>query len=424
MATVYFHLGKGRVRVDIPDSNLLGVYTPAERKPVGSAGWEVRRSLSSPIGSEPIPNQIRGGDKVLVVLDDHTRQTPARAIVPGILDELFRAGIDRRDVEFVFALGTHRYMTMDEMVEKAGRDVMESFRVFNHHWREQSMLVDLGSTRSGIPIEVNRKLVEADWSIGVGNIVAHRVAGYTGGAKIVQPGLSGAATTAGTHLIAGEYPGEEILGKAENPVRREMEEIGRKAGLSMIFNTVLDAAGRMIGAFAGDMVEAHRKGVELSEQIYGIQIPCKADVVVIDSHPADSDMWQAVKAIEAAELATKPGGTIVLLSPCLEGISSEHPELERYGYMKPAAAKAMMEEGKLEDPVAVAAMIHVGGILERFRVISYTIGIDKKETETLGFEYAPSAQEAVDRALRDAGPSAEVIAFKRGAEIVPKVGGR
>jgi hypothetical protein len=133
-------------------------------------------------------------------------------------------------------------------------------------------------------------------------------------------------------------------------------------------------------------------------------------------------MWQGVKGIQAAERSVKPGGTIVMFSPCWEGISEEHPELEKYGYLYPAEAQSLLDSGQLKDTVSTSAMFHIGRIRERFRVIVYTVGITKKDTETLGFEYASNPQEAVDMALEGAGRSAEIRAFMRAAQIVPRLG--
>ena len=422
MTKLFFHLGKGRVIVDVPESNLAGIHSPPARQAVGNANELVSRSLSRTIGCESIPNQVKGGDKVLVVLDDVTRETPTRVIIPQILEQLGEAGVKDRDIQMIFALGTHRYMTPEEMSNRAGPETIERFQVQNHYWREEKMLRDLGTTASGTPIQVNSKILEADWSIGVGNVVPHRIAGYTGGGKIVQPGLSGAETTGLTHLLSARLAGEEVLGVAENPVRAEMEEIAGKAGLKMITNCVLDGKGGMTGCFSGDVVAAHREAVKASDEIYDIPIDHKVDVAIVDSHPADIDMWQAVKAIQAAERSVKLGGTIVLISPCWEGISKEHPELEEHGYLYPAEAQSLMDSGRLKDIVSVSAMYHIGQIREKFRIIVYTVGIPRRDTENLGFEYASDPQEAVGMALDGAGKSAEVLAFKRAAQIVPRIG--
>jgi nickel-dependent lactate racemase len=425
MPQIFFHLGKGRIVVDIPDSNLVGVYSPRTADQARPADDLIRESLAGPTGCEPIPSQVKQGDKALIVLDDVTRVTPARQILPHILSELGTAGVKDADVGIVFALGTHRYMTEEEMVRKTGVDAFKRFEVSNHYWRDEAMLRDLGTTRSGIPISVNTRILDADWSIGVGNIVAHRIAGYTGGGKIVQPGLSGAETTGLTHYNAGKYEGEEIMGVADNPVRKEMEEIAEKAGLKMITNVVLDGKSTMTGCLSGNPVQAHREGVKACDEIYALPIEGKADIVVVDSHPADIDMWQAVKALEAAELAVKPGGTIVMFSPCWEGVSSEHPELVKHGYRPPSVAEAMLESGEVTDLCSAAAMMHVGKIIEKARVILYTVCIPKEDTLRLGFEYASDPQEAVDMAIEGAGSSPEILAFKRAAEVVPKiVGGR
>lgn len=421
MAEIFFNMGKGRAFVEIPDSNLVGVHSPPRCEAPGDSDRMVRDSIAEPVKAEPIPSQIGRGEKALIVLDDITRETPIRTILPQITGELERAGVRDGDIEIIFALGTHRYMSPEEMEGRAGPEAVKRFKVFNHYWREEEMLRDLGTTSSGIPIRVNSSILEADWSIGVGSIAPHRVAGYTGGGKIVQPGLSGAETTGLTHYMSGKLEGEDILGVAENPVRIEMEEIAHRAGLKMIANAVLDGRNSMAGCFCGDGVLAHREGTKLANEIYSVPIDSKVDVAVVDSHPADIDMWQAVKALEAAELAVRPGGTIVMLTPCWEGISKEHPELETHGYLYPEEAESMRNSGQLQDLCSVAAMIHVGKIRERMRVIVYSIGLTRKEIETLGFEYAPSPQEAVDMALQGAGRSAEVLAFKRAAQIVPRL---
>jgi nickel-dependent lactate racemase len=422
MTQLFFHLGKGRIVVDVPESKLVGVHSPPTCESTGEPTALIDRSLSNTIGLEQIPSQIRGGEKALIILDDVTRETPTRVILPQIVDRLESAGVKDEDIQIIFALGTHRYMAPEEMESRAGPEAMKRFQVFNHYWREEEKLRDLGTTHSGIPIMVNSKILEADWSIGIGTVAPHRIAGYTGGGKIVQPGLSGAETTALTHLMAAKLESEEVLGVPNNPVRTEMEEIAAKAGLSMISNCVLDGKGRLVNCFSGDVVAAHREAVKTTNDIYDVPIDHKVDIALVDSFPADIDMWQAVKAIQAAERSVKPGGTIVLFSPCWEGISREHPELEKYGYLYPAEAQSLMDSGELRDTVSTSAMFHIGRIRERFRIIVYTVGVSKRDTETLGFEYASNPQEAVDMALEGAGKSTEILAFKRAALIVPRLG--
>jgi nickel-dependent lactate racemase len=421
MTQLFFHLGKGRVVVEIPESKLVGIHSPPACEITGEPDDLVDRSLANTIGTEPITSQVGAGDKALIILDDVTRETPTRTILPKVLGQLESAGLKDDDIQIIFALGTHRYMTPEEMESRAGPDALKRFQVFNHYWREEEKLQDLGTTKSGIPILVNSKIIEADWSIGFGTVAPHRIAGYTGGGKIVQPGLSGAETTGLTHLLSAKLESERVLGVPDNPVRLEMEEIARKAGLSMISNCVLDGKGRLVNCFSGDELAAHREAVKCADGIYDVPIDHKVDIAIVDSHPADIDMWQAVKGIQAAERAVKPGGTIVLLSPCWEGVSEEHPELEEHGYLYPGEAQSLMDSGKLRDIVSVSAMYHIGGIREKFRIIVYTVGITKKDTETLGFEYASNPQEAVDMALEGAGKSAEILAFKRAAQIVPRI---
>src|SRR5256886_5365535 len=150
------------------------------------------------------------------------------------------------------------------------------------------------------------------------------------------------------------YPGREILGIAENPVRLEVEEIARKAGLRFIVNVVMDAHERVIHVVAGDPVAAHRQGAEYSQAIYGVAQPGLADVVLAESYPADYDLWQAAKGIYSAQLSVREGGVVVLVTPCPHGVSKEHPEVERLGYHWYDQVKARVERKEITDPVAAA----------------------------------------------------------------------
>jgi nickel-dependent lactate racemase len=166
----------------------------------------------------------------------------------------------------------------------------------------------------------------------VGHVAPHRIAGFGGESKIVQPGVSGAATTGRTQWAAAGLPGMDLLGVAENPIRAEMDSVEAAARLRAIVNVVMNTRNQMVGCFFGDPVTAHRAACRLSGAVFRGSVPALADVVVIESFPADLDMWQASKAPAAAELAVKPCGVVVLVTPCPEGVSGSHPAVLEFGY--------------------------------------------------------------------------------------------
>jgi lactate racemase len=253
--------------------------------------------------------------------------------------------------------------------------------------------------------------------------VPHRVMGYTGGATIVQPGVSGPAVTGYTHWMSALYAGAEILGVADNPVRLEVERIARQAGLRFIVNVVMDAHARVLRVVAGDPVAAHRCGAEHAHAVYGVPQPQLADVVVAESYPADYDLWQAAKGIYSAELAVRPGGVVILVTPCPHGVSDEHPEVERLGYQGFEEVKARVAKREITDLVAAAHLVHVGRVIrDRAQGIMVSSGIAPATQLSLGFTPAATPQHAVDLALRSQGVNAKVAILRHGGDVLPLVG--
>ena len=177
-----------------------------------------------------------------------------------MLARLEAAGVERGGISILIAGGSHRPMTEDELRAKVGHQVFESVPVFNHEYANKEKLVYLGDTANGTPIWINKMVFEADLVLAVGGIVPHRYCGWSGGGKIIQPGVCGEETTIATHLMITKD--ESItLGNIDNPVRAEIDEIALKAGLKFIVNVIMDADQRVVGLVAGDPIKAHRSGV-------------------------------------------------------------------------------------------------------------------------------------------------------------------
>ena len=407
---------------EIPDSSLLACLEPRTLEPSRPVAELVEHALDHPIGSPPVEAYVSHRTRVVMLVDDITRQTPAGALLPAVFRRLAGRGSGPEHIKILIAAGTHARMSPQEVEKKLGVEVPRQYQVFIHHWQEEENLMDLGTTRDGTPIRVNRLLGEADLVIGVGQIVPHRVMGYTGGATIVQPGVSGPAITGYTHWMSALYPGAEILGMAGNPVRLEVEEIARKAGLRFIVNVVMDGQQRVIHVVAGDPVAAHRKGAEYSRAIYGVSQPRLADIVVAESYPADYDLWQAAKGIYSAELAVRGGGVVILVTPCPHGVSEEHPEVERLGYRGYAEVKASVERKQITDLVAAAHLVHVGRVIrDRARGIMVSPGIPSETQTHLGFQPARTTEEALTSAFETAGPSAKVVVLRHGGDVLPLI---
>jgi nickel-dependent lactate racemase len=408
--------------LEIPEKNLLGIFSPSTVSIEKSEEEIIEEALSHPVGSPPLSEILKGHKNVLIVADDYTRTTPVQIILPRLIKELKKSGIRLDGIKILIALGTHRPMSQGEIAKKFGEEISGQYPILNHSWEDPSQLIHLGETSKGTPIFVNRLAQETDFMIGIGQIVPHRVTGFSGGGNIVQPGICGEETTGKTHWLSAQFRGREILGKIENPVKDEVERVALKAGLRWIINTIQDGTGRLIDAVAGDPILSYRKGGGRSLQVYQAELSEDADIVVADSHPYDSELWLASKGIYASELAVKQGGVVILVSTCPEGISPSHPEVLEFGYQTFEIVDQWVRQGKIQKLTAAAHLVHVGRVVkERARGIMVCPGISREEKERLGFLHAQNPQEALDIAFSLLGHDARIAVLQRGGEILPVV---
>jgi nickel-dependent lactate racemase len=339
-------------------------------------------------------------------------------ILPILLDELNAAGVADRDISIVVALGTHRRMNRDELTARVGEVICNRVTVGNLSQKPEDF-VNLGVTPLGIPIHISRQYLDCDISIAVGNIIPHMYAGWAGGAKMVQPGVTSAVTTGRTHLIAGPRV-YEILGEVDNPVRAEMEEIAIRSGLKFIVNVVLGASGQVAAVVAGDVVKAHRAGVEIARPIYTMELEERPDIVVASSHPADRDLWQGFKPVNNCGMVVKDGGTLILLIPAPEGIAPDHTQLVDFGTASAAEVMALVAQGKVADEVAAATYLAFDRTRRRVNIMLVSDGVTHSEAAKIGISATTSFPEALNAAFERHGESARVGVVTQGADIMAR----
>lgn len=404
--------------LDIPRQNLIFEARPLDVPPTDDPRQVLREALSHPIGTPTLDQMVRPGQKVVLIVDDNTRLTPVDRIAPVVLDELNRAGIPDSDIRAVIASGTHRAMTDTEKLEKYGRPLLERIHFLDHRYKDPEQLVDYGTTDRGTRILVNKDVVSADFRLAIGNIIPHHPTGWSGGAKAVLPGVAGEETVAQMHLLGSRWP---ALGRVDTPMRREMEDFAEKIHLNFILNVILNRQGELIDAVAGHFVQAHRAGVEISQRVYGVPIPKRADLVLSSTSPIDFDFFQGDKGITSAELATKPGGEIVLVCGCLEGISPAHPELADYvGQKTSEQIWEMLDRGQVPDPLTAAEAIVLNDIKAKMAITLVTEGLAPDICQAMGFRHLLPDQlaEYVRRRL-EAEPSLEIGILHESAEVLP-----
>lgn len=315
--------GEGKISIDIPEDQITGIYEPKKIKGVKNVRAGVEKSLQNPIGTRRLRDIAKQGKKVAIVVDDITRAMPTAEILYPVVDDLTSVGINKKNITVIVAVGLHRPLVDKEHRKILGK-LYKDIEIISHDAYKKENLSFLGKTKSGINIYINKKFLEADIKILTGDIEYHQFVGYGGGAKSVFPGLGDRKSIEMSHSKmenAGTGPGI-IKG---NPVRNEIEEIGKLAKADFLINVVLNKDEEVAGVFCGDVKAAFLKGTKLCDEIYKIQVPKRADVVIASAggYPRDIDLYQAQKAIESARRVVKKGGKIIVIAECREGDGSK-----------------------------------------------------------------------------------------------------
>lgn len=300
-----------------PDAWQVDPCPPADGPDIGAGG--VARAFANPIGTPPLRELARGKRRPCIVIDDLSRPTPGARLVPAVLEELNAAGIADRDVLVLMAVANHRPMTRPDLEKKLGRDVLARCAVSNHFsW---DGCVPIGTTSFGSPVEINAELMRCDLKILVGSIIPHGGAGFSGGSKLLFPGVASLASAEAYHrgtCSRGRYAVVETEG------RLEADEAARLAGIDFLVNGIPSTRLGLAGLVTGDVVAAHRAGCAIARRVYATETRPGADVCVLSVYPKDAEFLQWLTAFAPWQTAPAPlvreGGTIVVALDGSEGL--------------------------------------------------------------------------------------------------------
>ncbi len=317
------------IELDIPEENICFNLKRNSFKAPKSEEQEIRRAMANPVGSERLSSIVNKNSRVVILVDDRTRKTPQKLLLPFVLNELNDVEVSDEQIKLIIATGTHRDMSKPEILERFGQDIVDRVVIENHDCNNN--LVDKGVTRRGTRILVNKNALDADIRIAIGGSLPHHPTGWSGGAKMFLPGVAGKETVNAMHLLGVT---EAQLGKVMTPMREEMEDFATEVGLHFILNVILNEEGKVVKASSGHFIEAHREIVNWGKKLNGVDFHESADITISSTFPFDYDLTQADKGMFSAERATQSGGEIILLSPCYEGVAPTHEEemcrLSRY----------------------------------------------------------------------------------------------
>lgn len=307
-------------RLDFPADWQVRVMKMAGHGAPALSRAEIARRLSTPIGTPPLAEIAAGRKTAVITFDDLTRPTPVHAVAPLLVDQLKAAGLAESSIFFLGSFGAHRTMEQTEVVKKLGPDLVRRHRWFNHNAFEG--LVDVGETSARNRVWLNRLFHAADLRITIGGVKIHSIAGYSGGAKAVLPGVCGFQTIRHNHLVIGKSNKTAVEGKIfTNELRRDMAEAARLARVDFSVQIVSNNRLQPCAIFAGDVVEAHTEACRAANRLHRTATLKNADVVISSGYPANS---QAGKALPWIDRSVREGGTGVLVMQHPAGIMSWH----------------------------------------------------------------------------------------------------
>jgi nickel-dependent lactate racemase len=422
MTLVGFPFGKERVVADLPE-NALVVYSKIPRGESGEKAERlVRASIERPYAAPELRKLVSGKRRIAILITDKTRATPNNLLLKALLEHMRACRVAKHQVEIVVATGLHEPHGTSEIEELVGKEIASEYNIYSHNSDDDSILKYIGKTSFGTEVYVNKNVAEADLVVGLGLIEPHFFAGYSGGRKLILPGIAGTKSVYQNHSFKMLAHPKADYGYLEgNPVHEDMVEAARiLEGYRFIVHVLLDKEKRVVDAVAGDPYAAHADGVRRLEKYVKVPVPYEADVTIVTNggYPLDRNLYQAVKGMVTGSRVTKRGGAVILLSECRDGVG--HESFRELASMSEDPAKILIyikENEPLRDQWEVQKLEQV---LMKNKVIVVTKGVKDSVLEEMNLIPASTIEEALEIA-RKLTPFEKIVAIPEGPYVIPFV---
>lgn len=409
---ISFGFGQSTVQLNIPDKNLLKVLEANPIQMIGDESEIVQKALQNPIQSRRLNEIVRKGEKIAIITSDITRPMPSARVLPFVLDELLSAGIPPSDIVIIFALGNHRSHTEEEKKMLVGEEIFKKYECID----SDGPMVRLGITANGTPVDIFERVVKVDKRICLGNIEYHYFAGYSGGAKAIMPGVSTREAIQANHRHMTDP--NAIAGKIENnPVRTDIESVLNFISVDFIVNVILDEHKKIVRCVAGDVIAAHRQGCRYLDQMYSVEIPEKADIVLVSpgGYPKDINLYQAQKALDNAKNAVRNGGSILWIASAKEGLGEKTFEEWMLHHNNPSE---MIDHIQKEFILGGHKAAAIAMVMQKATVILYS-ELNPDLVRKIKLESTQNPQETLERLINQYGQNASIIAMPYGGATLP-----
>ncbi len=415
---IRLHYGESYLNIKIPKRNLSYILTTRDEKGLKDEQETILQSLSHPIASPPLRGLIKKNAKVVVITTDNTRPCPDDRILPPVLSELEKI-IPRENITIIVALGLHPPMDKTALIKKLGKDIIQNYRVLNHDVNDT---VNIGTTFRGSPVDINKRVVEADFRLSLGYIEPHLFAGFSGGRKSIAPGVFSVRAAYHNHgykMIANPNSRPGVL--KGNPIHEDMVEMAKMAKLNFIVNVLMNKKREITHVVAGDPFKAHEVGCELAMSLARAKAPHKADIVITTNNgaPLDLDLYQTVKGIATASRITRAGGIIITASACFAGVG---PGSFYQTHASARTPKEVMQKLRHSEPHGVPWENQILARIQLRNDIYLVSGLTDNIVKDMMLTPVASVEEGLAQAFKVLGNEAKIAVIPEGPLVIPVLG--
>ena len=418
-------LAYGREGLDIwlPTESATVVEPTYVRALLNEAG-AIRRALQEPLGTRPLAELVTPSDRVVIVVCDATRPMPTARVLPPVLEAL--TNVPSEQITILIATGTHRPATPEELTEMLGEEIARCYRVVNHDARDEASLDNVGETPRGGPVWLNRTYLEATVRVTLGFIEPHFFAGFSGGPKMVAPGVAGLETVMHLHsapLIA--HPQATWGVTVGNPIHHEIRAIADMAPPTFTLDVALNRDHGIIAVWTGDVHLSHAEGCAFVQRVAMQPLESPFDIVITTNsgYPLDQNLYQSVKGMSAAAKVVRPGGTIICVAECADGL----PEHGSYGQLLRSESSPEILLERIQSPgfcmpdqwqVQIQAQIQ-----QKARVLVKCSGLHPHQVRAAQLEPVDDVEATIETLLAEYGPEAHICVLPQGPQTIPYLAG-
>ncbi|OLD22496.1 MAG: hypothetical protein AUJ01_00255 [Acidobacteria bacterium 13_1_40CM_3_65_5] len=394
--------GVDGLEVDLPHERVT-IIEPVFRPAIADPHAALTAALRAPLGRPPLRELVRRGQTIAISVCDITRAQPRQEMLAALFAEM--PDIRAEDVTILIATGTHRTNTPAELEAMLGADIARRYRVVNHDSRDRASHTYVGTTTTGVSVSLNRAWMDADIKITTGFVEPHFFAGFSGGPKMVAPGLAGLETVLVLHDAQRIGHPNATWGITEgNPIHDDIREIARMVGVDFAVDVTLNREQKITAVFAGDLFEEHRAACDAAKHdaMRAVEAPFDVVLTTNSGFPLDQNLYQAVKGMSAAAKIVKPGGTIVCAAACCDGL----PSHGSYGQV--------LDSTPDQWQVQIQAQVQM-----KATVMVKTEGLTPEAVRAAHFQPVDDVSAAVSDALGRAGPHATLCVLPHGPQTIP-----